>query len=91
MKQQCWDYCHFHKSECESLGYESNSTKTKSHKSECYKSQDRVRLIELQSKVKTNKQKSSSSVKFGPHTSEMINCQKMCCIDAAVLIDKLST
>ena len=34
---QCWDYCHFHKSECEFLTYESESksTKTQDHESEC--------------------------------------------------------
>ena len=34
---QCWDYCHFHESECESLSYESESesTKTQDHESKC--------------------------------------------------------
>ena len=26
---QCWDYCHFRESECESLSYESESESTK--------------------------------------------------------------
>ena len=33
-KPQCWDYCHFHEFECESLSYESESTKTEDHESE---------------------------------------------------------
>ena len=37
---QCWDYCHFHESECESLSYESESTKTQDHESESTKTQD---------------------------------------------------
>ena len=34
---QCWDYCHFHEFECESLNYESESEsiKTQDHESEC--------------------------------------------------------
>ena len=34
-EKQWWDYCHFHKSECKSLSYESESTKTQDHESEC--------------------------------------------------------
>ena len=31
---QCWDYCHFHESECESLSYESESESFLSYESE---------------------------------------------------------
>ena len=56
---QCWDYCHFHESECESLSHESESesTKTQDHESEC--------------KSECNESKSESeSTKTEDHESE---------------------